>query len=163
QSEFKRLPHDPLKCLKYCFMLHSQYRPCLIHKEDGKDIFLATPYDIEALEKCPVHLASTLSYPETMASFSTNRAYPPEEHGTIGIITSTEEWRYYTISMLPIEAQERQKQISQKLEELSALPTPSMTLVFEEEEVRSMIQQLAQDYYQHHTLARIPAPRNMFI
>ena len=153
-------------------MLHSQFRIYATHVEEDQKIFhFAYPQDIQEIEKFPIILASSLERPKEDTSFTSNRLLPPAEHGTIGIVVSAEGLYYYTIDMLSKEAQERQKHISAILEELEnyyageftgTLEDPETSMFNEDEEVRDMIQQLAQDYYQYHQTA-IKTPKKRAI
>jgi hypothetical protein len=125
--------------------LRSQLRFC---KRNEEKIF-AYDADLQAIEACPVILASTLSYPENVTKVERRSPYPPPEHGTAAAISE----QTYHITDLPKEAQERQKQISKMLEHLPTQPTETPeSFVYPAcpEELKNMIQQLAQDYYQHH-------------
>src|SRR5262249_11085582 len=89
---------------------------------------------------------------------------PPPTHGSVGIVVSPEKWDYYNLEVLPEEAQERQKRLGERLEELEKISRDIFTRgihIFDKDtEVKDMIQQLAQDYYQYHqTAARAPKKR----
>jgi hypothetical protein len=162
QAGFKPLPGDPSKYEQQCLILHSQFRPfkLTIDEQDPEGgFYLAYPKDIEAIEKYPVLLTSSLTRAKDETLFRSNRIYPPKEHGTSGVVMNTEGWYYYKISDLPIAAQESQKRLSQKLEELEAKDKFVVLAEYEpvhlfnrDVEVQKMIQQLAQDYYKHHEL-----------
>jgi hypothetical protein len=153
QAELQEVPNsDTLKGL----MFHSQFRQIFVHigsTPDQRDKALAYPHDIEAIEKCPVLLAFQ-SKDEVQDSM---RICPPAEHGTIGIVYSGETTYVYNISELPQDVQDRQKQLGQMLDEadkqhdnLKVRDYLSFHMFNKDVEVRDMIQQLAQDYYQHH-------------
>jgi len=166
QEELSPLPGEHAKRFAQLLVLHSQFRLFVeITNETTQEIeaILAYKQDIEALEKCPIILASNLAHAKDETSFTTDRIYPPIEHGTIGLVMPTKgwddvrEWCHYNISELPKEAQKRQIHISQRLEELerdsvhTARLGPLATPFFNDDmEVKAMIQQLAQDYYQYH-------------
>lgn len=170
QTELQEIPNgDTRKGL----MFHSQFRQFFVHvssARDRRDKALAHPHDIEAIEKCPVLLAFQ-SNDEVQDSM---RICPPAEHGTIGIVYSGETTYVYSISELPQDVQDRQKQLGQKLDEadkqhdsLRVRDYLSFHIFNKDVEVRDMIQQLAQDYYQHHQLQiqkkrAIPHTPNLF-
>jgi len=168
QKELKALPVESTKHFLQLLMLHSQFRT-YIQLTDAStqrmEAALVYPEDIEAVEKCPVILASHLARPRNETSFTTDRVYPPKEHGTVGLVLSAQkedgvgEWVPYNISDLPKAAQERQKLLDSRLEELEAqsvhtakLWLPVISFFNSDTEVKDMIQRLAQDYYQHHQL-----------
>lgn len=125
--------------------LRSQMRFCVRSK--GKTLIYDS--DLQVIEACPVILASTLSYPENVLKIERRSPYPPLEHGTAATVFK----QAYHITDLPKEAQGRQKQISKMLEALPTQPieTPDgFAYPTCPKELTNMIQQLAQDYYQHH-------------
>jgi len=160
QAGFEPLHGDPSKYLQQGFILQSQFRPFKQTRDERAPeggFYLAYPKDIEAIEKYPVLLTSTFTRPKDETLFRSSRIYPPTEHGTSGVVMNTEGWHYYTISDLPTEARERQKRLSQRLEELEAkdkvvtiIEQKPVHLFNRDVEVQEMIQQLAQDYYNHH-------------
>ncbi len=169
-DEAKRESFEPLsdKGILQRIMLHSQFRIYVTQvQEDYKETFyFVYSQDMQEIKKSPVILASSLDRPKEETSFTSNRFFPPAEHGTVGIVVSAGELYFYTISMLSKEAQERQKNISILLENLEkyyageftgTFGDPDAALFNRDEEVRDMIQQLAQDYYQYHQII-IKAP-----
>jgi hypothetical protein len=157
QANLKKLPRKQGAWLQQILMLHSQFRALITptNHTDGEPTY-AQSKDFEALEECPVILTSTIPHPffthETQ--IETYRIYPPPTHGTASIVISKEKWYYYSLELLPEEAQERQKQLGQRIEELEASTKDKFTQethIFDKDvEVKAMIQQLAQDYYQYH-------------
>lgn len=154
QAELQELPNNAIKGL----MFHSQFRQFFIDRSpapEGGERALAYPYDIAAIEKCPVLLAFALE--NDGETENSQRICPPVEHGTIGVISSGETNHVYNISDLPQKAQDRQKQIAKKLAVLeeqyhSIVEQDYLSFhVFNKDvEAKDMIQQLAQDYYEHH-------------
>jgi hypothetical protein len=135
--------------------LRSQLRLCIQSK--GK--ISAYDADLKAIEACPVILASSLSYPKNFTRIERQSPYPPPEHGAAAAIFN----QTYHISELPEQEQERQKRIGRMLEALPTQPieTPEgFVYPTYPEELKNMIQQLAQDYYQHHqTVIHTPGKR----
>src|SRR6266550_3996520 len=121
-DEAKRESFEPLsdKGILQRIMLHSQFRIYVTQvQEDYKETFyFVYSQDMQEIKKSPVILASSLDRPKEETSFTSNRFFPPAEHGTVGIVVSAGELYFYTISMLSKEAQERQKNISILLENL---------------------------------------------
>lgn len=166
QKKLIPLPIESTKHFLQLLMLHSQFRTYIQITDASTqrlEAALVHPEDIEAVEKCPVILASHLARPSNETSFTTDRVYPPKEHGTVGLVLSAQkedgvgEWVPYNIPDLPKAVQERQKQLSSKLEEVEAqsvhvakLGLPVTSFFNSDTEVKAMIQQLAQDYYNHH-------------
>jgi hypothetical protein len=165
-------------------MLHSQFRVFATHIQESatteghaRERSLASPKNLSALKKCPVILASTLERPGSETAFATTWALPPKQHGTVGIVVTSEGWHFYSIEALSKDVQERQKQISQKLEGLGTrfsdfelVQGYEETSIFAQDtELRDMLQQLAQDYYQYHQATiktpskrTIPQPPTVF-
>lgn len=139
---------------------HSQFRRIIVRQSltpEEPDEAFADPHDIAEVEKCPVLLASDLGVSDELVMESLH-IYPPLEHGTVGIVPSGEGFCTYGISDLPQETQDRQKRLGQRIAEIEENDRDisdylSIPLFSKDVEVRDMIQQLAQDYYQYH-LAR---------
>lgn len=133
-------------------MLQSQLLSSLLYSSAGREIAcFTTPESIRHLpKKAPVLLGSLQ---ETTTGVEHPHAYPPKEHGTVALILEKNEQHEYLINDLPPEAQERQKAISQLIDDMQSIPQQETFNVFidsETEELRNMMQQLAEDYYQYH-------------
>ena len=150
-----------IRAFAIAIMLRSQMRFCA--RRGKGDEFLVYHADIEAVNACPVVLASVFSYPSDVSWIERRSPLPPPEHGTAALINN----KIYHISDLPEQAKERQKQIAQMITDMPTQPieTPD---TFEyptcSEELRAMIQQLAQDYYQASAPRKraIPHAPNLF-
>jgi hypothetical protein len=145
---------DESRQLFESLLLLSQMRPCFYIERDGISRYYATLADMQAFAQCPVFLVSLIKREDDIASIDLPHAVPPPEHGTGALILPS--LVSYTITDLPAPAQHLQRQISQRLTELaeqfaSKCPEqiPVVHLAFPEE-VQTMIQQLAREYYAHH-------------
>jgi hypothetical protein len=138
-----------MRAFAVAIMLRSQMRFCA--RTGRGDEFSVYHSDVEAINACPVMLVSVFSYPNDVSWIERQSPLPPPEHGTAALIND----KLYNISDLPEQAQERQEQISQMI---TGMPTQIIETpdAFEyqypicTEELRAMMQQLAQDYYAFH-------------
>ena len=141
-------------------ILQSQILPSLLYSDtEGKAACFAAPESfLHIMQKAPVFLGSLQDFPDmTMfpdigGMIQHPYPYPPREHGTIALILDTGQQYQYHLKDLPQEAQERQKKISQLIEKMQSLPQEETFNVFVDcpEELKTMVQQLAEDYYQYH-------------
>lgn len=143
KQELIPLPEDQVF---FSMLLFSQMRPCFYIEQDGVSQYYAMSADIQALAQCPVFLASHIERENDILSTELSHPIPPPEHGTGALIIPA--LTPYSITDLPARAQDLQRQLSQRLTELFQ-EIPAVHLAFSEE-VRAMIQQLAQEYHMHH-------------
>jgi len=136
--------HGPLH---FFVLLQSQMLLSLLYE----NTCMTMPESITHTTKALVILGSLQDFPETTIKVRHLYPYPPKEHGTTAFVLGKEQYRYYIKDLSP-DAQDRQKKISQLIETLQSLPQEETFNVFVDspEELRTMVQRLAEDYYQHH-------------
>ena len=139
-------------------MLQSQILSSLLYSDtEGKHKCFASPESVHHIvKKAPVFLGSLQDFPETIMMVRHSHPYPPKEHGTAAVVLHQDHQYEYLINDLPPEAQERQKAISQLIEVMQSIPQQETVNVFTDspEELRNMMQRLAEDYYAFHQVAQ---------
>ena len=166
---FMPFPIDyPSGNLPIHLMLQSQLLSSLLYSDtEGKSVCFTASDSIHRItEKAPVFLGSLQDFPEATMMIQHPYPYPPKEHGTTAIILDKNQQYQYYFKDLPLATQERQKAISQLIEEMQSIPQEETFSVFVDcpEELQAMVQQLAEDYYNHHHQKQqsIPAMADVF-
>jgi hypothetical protein len=131
-------------------MLQSQILESRLYSDiEGKNICFTTSANLKRIVEFPVILGSIQGYPETVTSVRHPSHYPPKEHGTIAIVIGQTDC-IYPIGSLPLKAQERQKKMSQLVEDAhnQAINKEIFNVFIDaSKELKTMVQQLTKDYY----------------